>query len=67
MSAVWELALQYPAMQGIRSGEPHFRDLPSEFNAHGVEYPIAGAYALAAHGRVRARGLSTSGSVRILH
>jgi len=28
----------------------------SEFNARGVEYLIVGAYALAAHGRVRATG-----------
>lgn len=33
-----------------------FRDLLCEFNAHGVEYLIVGAYALAAHGRVRATG-----------
>jgi hypothetical protein len=31
-----------------------FRDLLSEFNAHGVEYLIVGAHALAAHGHVRA-------------
>jgi hypothetical protein len=31
-----------------------FRDLLAEFNAHGVEYLIVGAHALAAHGRVRA-------------
>ena len=35
---------------------PDFKDLLSEFNAHGVEYLIVGAYALAAHGRVRATG-----------
>jgi hypothetical protein len=28
----------------------------SEFNARGVEYLVVGAYALAAHGRVRATG-----------
>jgi hypothetical protein len=28
----------------------------SAFNAHGVEYLVVGAYALAAHGRVRATG-----------
>lgn len=33
-----------------------FRDLLSIFNAHGVEYLVIGAYALAAHGRVRATG-----------
>ena len=33
-----------------------FRDLLSAFNAHGVEYLIVGAYAMAAHGRVRATG-----------
>jgi hypothetical protein len=33
-----------------------FRDLLSIFNAHGVEYLVVGAYALAAHGRVRATG-----------
>lgn len=35
---------------------PDFRDLLSEFNAQGVEYLVVGAYALAAHGRVRATG-----------
>ena len=35
---------------------PDFRDLLSEFNAHGVEYLVVGAHALAAHGRVRATG-----------
>jgi hypothetical protein len=35
---------------------PDYRDLLSEFNAHGVEYFVVGAYALAAHGRVRATG-----------
>jgi len=33
---------------------PDFRDLLSAFNAHGVEYPVVGAPALAAHGHVRA-------------
>ena len=33
-----------------------FRDLLSIFNAHGVEYLVVGAFALAAHGRVRATG-----------
>jgi hypothetical protein len=33
---------------------PDFRDLIAEFNAHGVEYLIVGAHALAAHGHVRA-------------
>ncbi len=31
-----------------------FSDLLTEFNAHGVEYLIAGAHALAAHGHIRA-------------
>lgn len=35
---------------------PDFKDLLSEFNAHAVEYLVVGAYALAAHGRVRATG-----------
>ena len=35
---------------------PDFRDLLFEFNAHGVESLVVGAYALAAHGRVRATG-----------
>ena len=35
---------------------PDFRDLLSVFNANGVEYLVVGAYALAAHGRVRATG-----------
>ena len=33
-----------------------FRDLLSTFNAHGVEYLVVGAFALAAHGRIRATG-----------
>lgn len=33
---------------------PDFRDLLAEFNAHGVEYLVVGAHALAAHGYVRA-------------
>jgi hypothetical protein len=33
---------------------PDFRDLLAEFNAHGVEFIVMGAYALAAHGLVRA-------------
>ena len=35
---------------------PDFKDILSEFNAHGVEYLVVGAFALAAHGRVRATG-----------
>ena len=35
---------------------PDFRDLLCEFNAHSVEFLVVGAYALAAHGRVRATG-----------
>ena len=31
-----------------------FRDLLAEFNAHNVEFLVAGAHALAAHGHVRA-------------
>ncbi len=31
-----------------------FRDLLAEFNAHGVEYLVVGAHALAVHGFVRA-------------
>ena len=31
-----------------------FRDLLAEFNAHGVEYLVVGAHAMAAHGHVRA-------------
>ncbi len=31
-----------------------FRDLLAGFNAHGVEYLVVGAHALAAHGHVRA-------------
>jgi len=33
---------------------PDFKDLLFAFNAHGVEYLVVGAQALAAHGRVRA-------------
>jgi hypothetical protein len=35
---------------------PDFKELLSEFNARGVEYLLVGAYALAAHGHVRATG-----------
>lgn len=35
---------------------PDFKDLLSTFNAHGVEFIVVGAHALAAHGRVRATG-----------
>lgn len=33
---------------------PDFRDLFAEFNAHGVEYLVVGAHALAVHEHVRA-------------
>lgn len=33
---------------------PDFRDLLFTFNAHGVEYLVVGAHALAAHGHIRA-------------
>ena len=33
-----------------------FKDLLSAFNAHGVECLVVGAFALAAHGRIRATG-----------
>lgn len=33
---------------------PDFRDLLAAFNAHGVEFMVVGAHALAAHGLVRA-------------
>jgi hypothetical protein len=33
---------------------PDFSELLAEFNAHGVEYIVIGAHALAAHGHVRA-------------
>jgi len=33
---------------------PDYRDLLSAFNAHGVEFMVVGAHALAAHGHVRA-------------
>jgi hypothetical protein len=33
---------------------PDFRDLIAIFNAHGVEYLVVGAHAVAAHGHVRA-------------
>lgn len=33
---------------------PDFRELLAEFNAHGVDYLVVGAHALAAHGHVRA-------------
>jgi hypothetical protein len=35
---------------------PDFKDLLSAFNAHGVDYLVVGAHALAAHGHVRATG-----------
>lgn len=33
---------------------PDFKELLLAFNAHNVEYLLVGAYALAAHGHVRA-------------
>src|SRR5829696_6257902 len=39
---------------GIRTMNPDFRDLLAAFNAHGVEFLVVGAHALAAHGLVRA-------------
>jgi len=33
---------------------PDFRDLFAGFNAHGVEYLVVGAHAMAVHGHVRA-------------
>jgi nucleotidyltransferase DUF2204 len=43
-------------MLGIRiaSVNPDFSELLAIFNAHGVEYLVVGAHALAAHGHVRA-------------
>jgi hypothetical protein len=35
---------------------PDYKDLLSAFNAHGVEYLVVGAQAMAAYGRVRATG-----------
>jgi hypothetical protein len=35
---------------------PDFKDLLSAFNAHGVEFLVVGAHALAAHGHIRATG-----------
>jgi hypothetical protein len=45
-------------LHGAKAGwlSPDFRDLLSTFNAHGVEYLVVGAHALAAHGHVRATG-----------
>jgi hypothetical protein len=54
MAAVWTLTkLGYAWMAGD-TGEPDFEELLSEFNAHGVDYLVVGAHALAAHGHVRA-------------
>lgn len=46
----------YNASDGRRTKRVNrdFRDLLAEFNAHGVEYIVVGAHALAAHGHVRA-------------
>ncbi len=54
MEAVWELTLLCLAWREKEAGEPRFRDLVAEFNAHGVEFLVVGAHALAAHGHVRA-------------
>ncbi len=35
---------------------PDYRDISSVFAEEGVKYPLVGAYALAAHGHVRATG-----------
>lgn len=43
-------------MLGVVPVSPDFKDLLSTFNAHGVEYLVVGAHALAAHGLVRATG-----------
>ena len=43
-------------MPDIRSMNPDFRDILSEFTAAGVEFLVVGAYALAAHGHPRATG-----------
>ena len=39
---------------GTKAVNRDFRDLLAVFNAHGVEYLVVGAHALAAHGHVRA-------------
>ena len=46
----------YCASPGIKTKPVNrdFRDLLAEFNVHNVEYMVVGAYALAAHGHVRA-------------
>jgi hypothetical protein len=41
-------------LPGRAPGNPDFRDLLAEFNAHHVEFIVVGAHALAAHGRIRA-------------
>lgn len=35
---------------------PDYKDILSAFSKEGVEYLLVGAYALAAHGQVRATG-----------
>ena len=45
------LAVRWP---GIMLPNQDFRDLFVELNAHGVEFLVVGAHALAAHGHVRA-------------
>jgi hypothetical protein len=43
-------------LHGAVPVSPDFKELLSEFNAHGVEFLVVGAHALAAHGHVRATG-----------
>jgi hypothetical protein len=43
-------------LHGVAPVSPDFKDLLSTFDAHGVEYLVVGAHALAAHGHVRATG-----------
>ncbi len=43
---------------------PDFRDILSAFNEEKVEYLVVGAYALAAHGFVRARHLTPLSEVQ---
>jgi hypothetical protein len=54
IAAVWDLTLLCLAWSGEPAVNREFRDLLAEFNAHGVEYLLVGAHAMAAHGHVRA-------------
>ena len=55
-----------PCLAGGEDCDRNFRDLLAESNAHGVDYIIVGAHALAAHGHVLPLRISMCGFARVL-